>query len=114
VDRARTGTKHHVLVDGGGIPLAVSLTGGNRNDCTHLLPLLDKIGQVKAHPPRRGRPQRRIGRLYAGRAYDHDCAAAGKSATTSTTASSPTPPASSAGDVSGLFQDRCVWPDTPG
>ena len=50
----------------------MSLTGGNRNDCTQLLPLLDKIGQVKAHPPRRGRPQRRIGRLYADRAYDHD------------------------------------------
>lgn len=36
--------------DGNGIPLAVSLTGGNRNDCTQLLPLLDHVGSGKAHP----------------------------------------------------------------
>ncbi|GAA2534459.1 hypothetical protein GCM10010398_20180 [Streptomyces fimbriatus] len=30
VDRVRPGSKHHVLTDGRGIPLAVSLTGGNR------------------------------------------------------------------------------------
>lgn len=34
VDRAKTGSKHHVIADGNGIPLAVSLTGGNRNDVT--------------------------------------------------------------------------------
>ncbi|WP_455753264.1 transposase, partial [Streptomyces coeruleorubidus] len=37
LDRARPGSKHHVLTDGQGIPLAVSLTGGNRNDVTQLL-----------------------------------------------------------------------------
>jgi hypothetical protein len=44
VDRARPGSKHHVLVDGQGIPLAVSLTGGNRNDVTQLMPdiLIDR------------------------------------------------------------------------
>ena len=31
------------VTDGQGIPLAVSLTGGNRNDVTQLLPLLDKV-----------------------------------------------------------------------
>ncbi|MGW1328028.1 transposase [Streptomyces antibioticus] len=35
VDRARPGSKHHLIVDGQGIPLAVSLTGGNHNDVTH-------------------------------------------------------------------------------
>jgi hypothetical protein len=29
-----------VIADGNGIPLAVSLTGGNRNDVTQLMPLL--------------------------------------------------------------------------
>ena len=29
VDRARTGSKHHLLTDSGGLPLAISLTGGN-------------------------------------------------------------------------------------
>ena len=69
VDRARPGSKHHVLTEGAGIPLAVSLTGGNRNDVTQLLPLIDKIPPVRG---RRGRPRQRPDELYADRAYDHD------------------------------------------
>jgi hypothetical protein len=38
VDRAKTGSKHHLIVDSHGIPLAITLTGGNRNDVTQLLP----------------------------------------------------------------------------
>ncbi|WP_434100799.1 IS5 family transposase [Streptomyces pharetrae] len=67
VDRARPGSKHHV--DGQGIPLAVSLTGGNRNDVTELLPLLDKIPAVAGVV---GRPRRRPDMLFADRGYDHD------------------------------------------
>lgn len=40
---ARPDSKHHVLVDGQGIPLAVSPTGGNRNDITQLISLLAKV-----------------------------------------------------------------------
>ncbi|MET9524915.1 IS5 family transposase [Streptomyces coeruleorubidus] len=69
VDRARPGSKHHVLVDGQGIPLAVSLTGGNRNDVTQLLPLLDKVPAVAGAV---GRPRRRPDALLADRGYDHD------------------------------------------
>ncbi|MDH6455480.1 transposase [Streptomyces sp. SAI-119] len=69
VDRARPGSKHHVLTDGQGIPLAVSLTGGNRNDVTQLLPLLDKIPAVAGVV---GRPRRRPDMLFADRGYDHD------------------------------------------
>ncbi|MDX3559284.1 IS5 family transposase [Streptomyces europaeiscabiei] len=69
VDRARPGSKHHVLTDGQGIPLAVSLTGGNRNDVTQLLPLLDKIPAVAGVV---GRPRRRPDALLADRGYDHD------------------------------------------
>ncbi len=69
VDRARPGSKHHVITDGQGIPLAVSLTGGNRNDVTQLLPLLDKIPAVAGVV---GRPRRRPDMLFAGRGYDHD------------------------------------------
>ena len=43
VDRARTGSKHHFLVDASGIPLAVRLTGENRNDVTQLLPLIEDL-----------------------------------------------------------------------
>ncbi|TKS96367.1 IS5 family transposase [Streptomyces lasalocidi] len=69
VDRARPGSKHHILTDGQGIPLAVSLTGGNRNDVTQLLPLLDKIPAVAGVV---GRPRRRPDMLFADRGYDHD------------------------------------------
>lgn len=48
VDRGKTGSKHHVIVDVHGIPLAVTVTGGNRNDVTQLLP------QIHAVPPIRG------------------------------------------------------------
>ncbi len=64
VDRARPGSKHHLIVDGQGIPLAVSLTGGNRNDVTQLLPLLDKIPAVAG---RAGRPRRTPDALLADR-----------------------------------------------
>ncbi|MCX5328446.1 MULTISPECIES: IS5 family transposase [unclassified Streptomyces] len=69
VDRARPGSKHHIITDGQGIPLAVSLTGGNRNDVTQLLPLLDKIPAVAGVV---GRPRRRPDMLFADRGYDHD------------------------------------------
>nr|WP_228126103.1 IS5 family transposase [Streptomyces sp. SYP-A7193] len=69
VDRARPGSKHHLIVDGQGIPLAVSLTGGNRNDVTQLEPLLDEIPAVAG---RVGRPRRRPDALLADRGYDHD------------------------------------------
>ena len=60
VDRARTGSKHHLLTDATGVPLAVSLTGGNRNDITRPLPLNDGLGPV---PGKAGRPRRRPERL---------------------------------------------------
>ncbi|MFI9772744.1 IS5 family transposase [Streptomyces sp. NPDC052415] len=69
VDRARPGSKHHIITDGQGIPLAVSLTGGNRNDVTQLLPLLDKIPAVAGVV---GRPRQRPDMLFADRDYDHD------------------------------------------
>jgi transposase len=47
VDRAKTGSKHHLITDGAGIPLAVTLTGGNRNDITQLIPLLNAVPKVR-------------------------------------------------------------------
>jgi transposase len=69
VDRGRRGSKHHLLVEASGIPLACSLTGGNRNDVTQLIPLLDAVPAVGG---RVGRPRRRPERLTADRGYDHD------------------------------------------
>ena len=69
VDRARNGSKHHLLVDATGIPLAWTLTGGNRNDVTQLIPLVDRVPAVSG---RVGRPRRRPERVTADRGYDHD------------------------------------------
>ena len=69
VDRGRPGFKHHLICDAGGVPLAVILTGGNRNDVTQLLPLLDAVPPIRG---RRGRPRRKPRELFADRGYDHD------------------------------------------
>ena len=45
----RPGSKHHIINEAQGIPLAVILTGANRNDITQLLPLVEAI------PPIRGK-----------------------------------------------------------
>lgn len=58
-----------MICDGCGIPLAVSLTGGNRNDVTQLLPLIGALPVIRGKP---GRPRRRPAELYADRGYDHD------------------------------------------
>jgi transposase len=69
VDRARNGSKHHLLVDATGIPLAWTVTGGNRHDVSQLIPLLDAIPAVRGMV---GRPRRRPERLTADRGYDFD------------------------------------------
>jgi transposase len=69
VDRARTGSKHHLMTDANGVPLAVSLTGAHRNDVTQLLPLVDGLEPVAG---KLGRPRQRAERLLADRGYDHD------------------------------------------
>ena len=66
VDRSRSGSKHHLIACGRGTPLAFTLTGGNRNDITQLLPLVEAIPPVRG---RRGRPRRRPRSLYGDRAY---------------------------------------------
>jgi transposase len=69
VNRARRGSKHHLLVDASGIPLAWTVTGGNRNDVTQLVPLVERVPPVRGKV---GRPRRRPERVTADRGYDHD------------------------------------------
>jgi transposase len=45
------------------------VTGGNRNDVTQLLPLLDRVPAVAGLP---GRPRCRPQMVVADRGYDHD------------------------------------------
>lgn len=58
-----------MIVEAHGIPLAVTLTGGNRHDVTQLLPLLDAVPPIRG---RRGRPRRKPCELFADRGYDFD------------------------------------------
>lgn len=69
MDRARSGSKHHLLVEASGIPLAVTLTGGHRNDVTQLVPLIDAVRPIGGRP---GRPRKRPVAILGDRGYDHD------------------------------------------
>jgi transposase len=68
VDRAKPGSKLHLAVDGGGLPLSLLLTGANTNDSTMFEALLDDIPPVRTPAGRRRcRPEK----VHADKAYDH-------------------------------------------
>src|SRR5262249_10166554 len=58
-DRAKRGSKRHLICDGQGVPLAVRLTGANRNDSQEALALVDAIPPLQGD---RGRPRCGLGR----------------------------------------------------
>lgn len=64
VDRAKPGSKHHLLTDAGGIPLGTAISAANHHDSRYFFPSL--IGLP-------ARLRAKIASLYADRAYD--CAA---------------------------------------
>jgi transposase len=68
-DRRKCGSKHHIITDANGIPLAVVLTGANTNDVTQLIPLVDAIRPVRG---KRGRPRKRPERVQGDRGYDSE------------------------------------------
>jgi|SRR5262245_22539828 len=66
-DRGKLGSKHHVLTDAQGIPLATTVTGAHAADVTQLLPLAGSIPDVSSEP---GEEPPQPEELYADRAYD--------------------------------------------
>jgi transposase len=68
-DRSKLGTKHHVLTDANGIPLATTVTGANEADVNQLLPLVDGIPALSG--PAGDQPTKPE-ELYADRAYDSE------------------------------------------
>jgi IS5 family transposase len=67
-DRGKPGSKRHVLVDAGGIPLALELTSANVHDSSMLEPVLDAVPPVRqCH----GRPRRRPAKLHGDKGYDY-------------------------------------------
>ncbi len=69
VGRGRAGSKHHLITDATGLPLAAVLTGGNRNDVTQPIPLLLAMPPVHG---KHGRPRHRPDMAPADPGYDHD------------------------------------------
>lgn len=68
-DRGKLGTKHHIVTDGHGIPLAVTITGSNVPDVKEMLHAVDSIPNVRGKV---GHPRKRPKQMYADRAYDSE------------------------------------------
>jgi len=66
-DRAKLGSKRHLICDGHGVPLAIQLTGANRSDSQQALSLVDAIPFVQGE---RGRPRHRPDCVLGDRGYD--------------------------------------------
>jgi transposase len=67
-DRGKPGSKHHLLTDRNGVPLAVVLTAANIHDSKVFEELVDAVEPIKR--PGRGRPRKRPEKLHADKAYD--------------------------------------------
>jgi len=66
-NRAKRGSKRHLICDGRGVPLAVRLTGANRSDSQKALALVDAIPPLHGE---RGRPRQRPDCVLGVRGYD--------------------------------------------
>src|SRR4051794_24158132 len=69
VDRSKPGSKHHVITDANGIPLASSVTAANRNDVTEMAPLVNKLPEVAGKV---GHPRRKPDAMQGDLAYDSE------------------------------------------
>jgi transposase len=69
VDRSKKGSKHTLLVDRHGAPLAIRTAGANASDHTQIIPVVLEFPHVGGKP---GRPTERPEALYADRGYDSD------------------------------------------
>ena len=66
-DRAKRGSKRHLICDGHGVPLAVRLTGANRNDSQEALARVDAVPPLQGE---RGRPRHWPDCVVGDRGYD--------------------------------------------
>jgi transposase len=67
VDRSKPGSKHHVMTDAHGIPLACDVSAANVNDIERLPELVNSIPPVAGKP---GHPRSRPEAVLGDRAYD--------------------------------------------
>lgn len=69
VDRAKSGSKHHIITDASGIPRTSSVTAANVHDVTEMAPLVNKLPEVAGKV---GRPRRKPDALQGDLAYDSE------------------------------------------
>jgi len=69
VDRRKKGTKHTLMVDRTGVPLAIRTAKANASDHTQIIPLVLDFPRVGGTP---GRPKEHPDELLADRGYDSD------------------------------------------
>jgi transposase len=68
-DRSKSGSKHHVMTDAQGIPLAATVTAANVNEVTQVFHVLTSMPPVGGKPgPKRQKPDR----LQGDRGYDSE------------------------------------------
>ena len=67
-DKAKKGTKRHLISDRRGVPLAVVLSAANVHDSMVFEELIDAVEPIKR--PGRGRPRKRPEKVHADKAYD--------------------------------------------
>ena len=67
VDRGKKGSKHTLLVDRHGVPLAIRTAGANASDHTQIIPIVLDFPEVGG---KLGRPKEMPDELYADRGYD--------------------------------------------
>jgi len=67
-DRGKIGSKHHLVVDQQGIPLAVTLSAANTHDSQMMCATIDAIPALRG---RRGRPRRRPDKAHLDKGYDY-------------------------------------------
>jgi transposase len=68
-DRGKSGSKHHVMTDAQGIPLAATVTAANVNDVTEALHVLTSMPPVGGKP---GPKREKAERLQGDRGYDSE------------------------------------------
>jgi transposase len=69
VDRAKPGSKHHVITEARGLPLASSVTAANVNDISQLAPLYNAIPSVAGKV---GHPRKKPDAVQGDLAYDSE------------------------------------------
>lgn len=69
VDRRKTGSKHTLMVDRNGVPLAIHTAPANESDHNEIIPIVLDFPRVGGTP---GRPKEHPDDVYADRGYDSE------------------------------------------